>query len=77
MRKSLLGISIALFLVSSGLYGQGSWLSATNVVGSGDVIITDMEIDSNGDAYVMGWFNANIVTTAGSITTNGNFLSLR
>ena len=73
MRKLLLGICLTIFLLPQTTYGQGSWLDATNVVGNGDVIITDMEIDSNGDSYIMGWFNTNIVSTVGSINSNGNY----
>ncbi len=73
MRKLLLGICLTLLSLPQSVFGQGSWLDATNVVGNGDVIITDLEVDSNGDSYVMGWFDTNIVSTSGSIASNGNF----
>ena len=73
MRKLILGICLTIFLLPQTTHGQGSWLDATNVVGNGDVIITDMEIDSNGNSYIMGWFNTNIVSTVGSIASNGSY----
>jgi len=73
MRKLLLGFCITILSLPISSFGQGSWLDATNVVGNGDVIITDMEIDSNGDSYIMGWFDTNIVSTSGSIASNGSF----
>jgi len=73
MKKFLLGICLIIFFLPAGLFGQGSWLDATNVVGNGNVTLTDMEIDSNGDAYIMGWFDTNIVSTAGSIVSKGSF----
>jgi hypothetical protein len=73
MRKIILGIFIATLLSPLAVSGQGSWLSATNVVGNGDVIITDMEVDSNGDSYIMGWFDTNIVSTVGSIASKGSY----
>ncbi|MCK5135654.1 MAG: T9SS type A sorting domain-containing protein [Bacteroidales bacterium] len=73
MKNLLFGISLALLLTPTASFGQGSWLDATNVVGNGDVIITDLSIDSNGDSYLTGWFDTNIISTAGSIVSNGSF----
>ena len=73
MKKLILGIILASAFIPNLMFGQGSWLNATNVVGNGNVTITDMEIDSNGDAYLAGWFDTNIVSTAGSISSNGSF----
>ena len=72
MRNLLFLISIVIMLIPSRLYGQGSWLSATNLVGNGDVTLIDMEIGSNGNYYILGRFDANIVSTVGSISSNGN-----
>ncbi len=62
-----------MILLPNAVFSQGSWLDATNVVGNGNVTITDMEIGLNGNYYIMGWFDTNIISTAGSITSNGNY----
>ncbi len=71
MKKLLRFVFVLAMLSGAVLYGQGSWLDATSLVGNGNLLITDMEIDSNGDAYLIGWFDTNIISASGSITCNG------
>ncbi len=51
----------------------GKLVEETNVVGNGDVKITDLEIDNDGNAYMLGWFDTNIISSAGSVTSNGSY----
>ncbi len=72
--KNIFGFSIGFMLAISSLsYGQGSWLSASNITGSGDIIVTKMAIDNNNDIFISGWFNDEIVSDVGTVTSAGDY----
>ncbi len=62
-----------LLAVTISAAGQGSWLEASNVTGSGDIIVTKMAIDNNNDIFISGWFNDEIVSDAGTVTSAGSY----
>ncbi|MEZ5071221.1 MAG: hypothetical protein R2751_09685 [Bacteroidales bacterium] len=68
MKKFLPLIGLLMVLFANNLNGQGSWLSAYGIVGQDTLAVRDMVIADNGDAYIIGTFQGNILSTAGSVT---------